>query len=304
MIEYVIQTKDLCKYYANKPALHQVNLNIPSTGISAIVGANGAGKSTLFRVLLGLLKPTSGSSTILGQDSQQLSHIERQHIGLVNEEHALPHWLKVGVLADMHRDMYPNWDQSLYQEVVGSFNVSPQQKIAQLSRGERAGVNLAMALAQQPKVLILDEPTLGLDVVAKRCFLESLLFSREQSDCAIIYCSHIMEEIERVSDYLIVMERGEVKNQSEPENFVKRVSYWVAEFDQARPQLDALPGLLQSQFIEGEYHLTVLDQTQDFSQSLQQVGATNSYTVPVNLDKAINGFLAKNHVSNQARSQA
>ncbi len=304
MTEYVIQTNELCKYYGDKPALHKVNLKIPSDGISAIVGSNGAGKSTLFRVLLGLLQPSAGSSTVLGCDSQSLTSEVRQHIGLVNEEHALPAWLQVRVLADMHRSMYSNWDEALYQSVLGNFNVTANQKIAQLSRGERAGVNLAMALAQQPKVLILDEPTLGLDVVAKRCFLESLLFSREQSECAIVYCSHIMEEIERVADYLIVMEQGEVKNQSPPEDFVQRVGYWVAEFGQNQPDLGAMPGILSSQLIEGEYHITALDQGDVFKQSLQAAGAISVYPAPVNLDKAINGFLAKNHISNQKRSAA
>ncbi len=304
MIEYAIQTNDLCKYYSDQPALHKVNLNIPAAGISAIVGSNGAGKSTLFRVLLGLLKPTSGTSTILNCNSQQLTSEIRQNVGLVNEEHALPAWLKVSVLADMHRSMYVNWDESLYQDVVSNFNVSPKQKISQLSRGERAGVNLAMALAQQPKVLILDEPTLGLDVVAKRCFLESLLFSREQNDCAIVYCSHIMEEIERVADYLIVMEQGEIKNQSPPEEFVQRVGYWIAQYNELTPKFDQLPGILNCQCIEGEYHLIVLDQAEQFKQALLKSGASHVYSAPINLDKAVNGFLAKNHISNKKRSAA
>ena len=193
--DYVIQTRALSKRYGQKLALDHLDLAIPRGRIHAIVGANGAGKSTLFRVLLGFLPQTSGQARILGRDSQQLTPDDRSRIGFVNEEHTLPGWLKVGQVVSMQRKQYPRRQQQAYDQVIGHFHVLPEQKVSQLSRGERAGLNLALALAQRPELLVLDEPTLGLDVVAKRAFLESLMYSNTSDDCTVIYCSHQMEEI-------------------------------------------------------------------------------------------------------------
>ena len=303
MNHYAIQTQELTKCFGQKRALNALNLNIPKAGVNALVGANGAGKSTLFRILLGLMAPSSGSATILGQDSNKLSGEHRSRIGFVNEEHTLPEWLKVGEILHMHKHLYPKWHQQSYDDVIGHFNVSSNQKISQLSRGERAGVNLALNMAQSPELLILDEPTLGLDIVAKQAFLESLLFAQQLSDMTIVYCSHHMEEVERVADNLFILEFGELKHASTPDDFRERVQYWVADFGQQRPQIE-MPGLLQSRNIEGQEHIMVLDQDESFGAWLQSQGATFTQNVPISLEKAVNGFLSKNHISNQKQEVA
>jgi ABC-2 type transport system ATP-binding protein len=191
---YVIETERLDLWYGRKQALNQLSLRIPRGRIHAIVGANGAGKSSLFRILLGIQSPSSGRATILGHDCTALSERERARIGFVNEEHSLPTWLRVGELVSMQRRLYPQWDEQRYRNIVDHFQVLPDQRIASISRGERAGVNLAMGLAQNPELLILDEPTLGLDVVAKRAFLEAVLSSIDVDDMTIIYCSHQLDD--------------------------------------------------------------------------------------------------------------
>ena len=168
MSDYAIDTEDLCLTYRRKPALDHLTLRLPRGGIHAFVGANGAGKSTLFRVLLGFEPAASGNARILGHDCRRLTPDMRERIGFVNEEHTLPTWMRVHELTAMQRRQYPRWNDARYDEVLGHFSVEPGQRIGELSRGERAGLNLAMALAQGPELLILDEPTLGLDVVAKR----------------------------------------------------------------------------------------------------------------------------------------
>jgi ABC-2 type transport system ATP-binding protein len=173
----LIETAGLCLQYKGKLALDRLDLNIQRGGIHALVGANGAGKTSLFRILLGFETPTAGSARLLGCDSRHLTPEVRGRVGFVNDEHTLPPWMKVAELAAMQRGLYPQWNEARYNSVVGNFNVAPTQTIKQLSRGERAGVSLAMALAQSPELLILDEPTLGLDVVAKRKILESLMGS-------------------------------------------------------------------------------------------------------------------------------
>jgi ABC-2 type transport system ATP-binding protein len=171
----------------------------------------------------------------------------------------------------------------------------PEQRVGHISRGERAGVNLAMALAQNPELLILDEPTLGLDVVAKRAFLEAVLSSLEEGVTTIIYCSHQMDEIERLADNLIILERGELKHMSAPDEFCERVAHWVVELPGVPPEPGALPGVLQVQRIDGLFHYLVLDQDEEFGELLDARGALRRYRGEVNLDRAVNAFLARDH---------
>ena len=293
----VIETCALSKRYGRKLALDHLDLAIPRGRIHAIVGANGAGKSTLFRILMGFMPPTSGEARILGRDSQALTPADRARIGFVNEEHTLASWMRVSQVTAMQRHQYPRWNQQAFDNVIGHYHVLPEQKVGQLSRGERAGFNLALALAQGPELLVLDEPTLGLDVVAKRAFLESLLYSNAADDCTVVYCSHQMEEIERVADNLIILERGQLKHMSAPEEFTARVSHWVADVPFKGPAPHTVPGLLEVQRLDGLHHYLVLDQDAGFERFLREAGARNVQSMPVSLDRAVNAFLAKNHAA-------
>ena len=297
MSDLVIETRNLSKRYGAKFALRQLDLQVPRGHIHAIVGANGAGKSTLFRILLGFLAPSAGEARILGRDSQRLTPDDRGRIGFVNEEHTLPAWMRVHEVTAAQRRLYPRWKQPLFEEVLGHYHVLETQRISELSRGERAGLNLALALAQGPELLVLDEPTLGLDVVAKRAFLEALMYSNTGDDCTVIYCSHQMDEIERVADNLIILEQGELRTMSAPDDFVARVTYWVADIPFKGPDPRTVPGLLQVQRIDGLHHYLVLDQGEGFAEFLRANGARSINAMPVGLDRAVNGFLAKNHAA-------
>lgn len=298
-MDNAIQTEGLSLVYKRKLALDDMTLSLARGGIHAVVGANGAGKSSLFRVLLGFESPTAGRASVLGCDSAALTPELRGRIGFVNEEHSLPGWLRVAEVTAMQRKLYPRWQQQRFDEVVGNFNVLPEQFIAQLSRGERAGVSLALALAQRPELLILDEPTLGLDVVAKRAFLESLMFTALDDDATVVYCSHQMDEIERVADHLVIIERGRLRHMSAPDDFCARVRLWVAEFPFAVPGLADLPGLLEAQQIDGLTHLTVFDQPDEFGARLKLMGARSVQSMPATLERAVNGFLSRGHASSK-----
>ena len=295
MTQMCIETVSLSRVFGKKKALDELSLSIPAEGIHAIVGSNGAGKSTLFRLLLGMDTPTSGSSSLFGVDSQCLTEKDRACVGYVNEEHTLPGWLTVERVRQLQSRFYSGWNQQVYQRSISYFDIDPKQKVDALSRGERAGLSLSLALAQQPKLLILDEPTLGLDVVAKQSFLESLLFIGTEHQSAIIYCSHQMEEIERVADNLILMERGKLLNNSAPDDFVARVSGWLVDFADHKANIAQLNGLLSRKNIDGYEQLLVADAGDDLQAQLLELGAISVQPLPVNLDTAVNAFLSCNH---------
>jgi ABC-2 type transport system ATP-binding protein len=300
--DYVIDTDALCLRYKGKLALDHLTLKLPRGGIHAFVGANGAGKSSLFRVLLGFEPATSGSARVLDHDSAQLTPALRGRIGFVNEEHTLPGWMRVRELMRMQQRHYESahpqrWNGERYEEVLSHFNVLPEQRVAQLSRGERAGLNLALALAQGPELLILDEPTLGLDVVAKRAFLEAMLQTSIDDASTIVYCSHQMDEIERVADNLVILERGRLRYMSGPDDFCGRVQLWVAEFPFKAPEVRELPGVLQVQQLDGLTHVVTFDQLDGaaFEARLKLLGARRVQAMPLGLDRAVNAFLSHGH---------
>lgn len=295
MTQYCIETDKLTRVFGTKHALNELTLTIPKDGIHAIVGSNGAGKSTLFRILLGLDSQTSGSCHVLGQNSQQLSPDYRGKIGYVNEEHTLPDWMPVENVVALQRSFYPQWRQEIFDRTISYFDIDRKQKIAALSRGERAGVSLSLALAQQPELLILDEPTLGLDVVAKQNFLESLMFIGTEHQASIIYCSHQMDEIERVADNLILMERGRLINNSSPDAFVARVRDWAVDFDGNPVDTRQISGLLSCRCIEGWHQIMVADSDPDIETQLSSLGARKVINQGVNLTTAVNAFLTRNH---------
>jgi len=293
---HALETRDLGKRYGRRIALRDFSLTLPRGGIHAVVGSNGAGKSTLFRILLGFIEPSWGASSVLGCDSRSLTPAVRGRVGLVHEEHTLPSWMSVAALTAMQRDQYAQWDETAFREVLDHFDVLPEQRVAQLSRGERAGLNLALTLGQAPELLILDEPTLGLDVVARQAFLESILFVGASEARTVVYCSHQMDEVERVADSLVVLERGELASFSSPEELCRRISCWVATFvDRPLPTERELPGLLQSREIDGEHHLMILDADGQVADRLRALGASGLRRQPVGFDRAVNAYLTRHH---------
>lgn len=292
MSEHCIEAVDLVRRFGRKTAINHLDLTVTVGGIHAVVGSNGAGKSTFFRLLLGVDTPTSGSARLLDTDCRRLTPAVRGRVGYVNEEHSLPGWMAAQDLIEMQKSFYPNWNAQVFNQVVAWFDVDPKQKVAGLSRGERAGLNLSMSLAQRPDLLILDEPTLGLDVVSKQSFLEALMLAERAEQSTIIYCSHQMEEIERVADHLILLENGQLKNNSTPEAFCRRVRYWTSDTELKDW---SVPGLLTSRVIDGRHHLLVADQGDDFAGLIKSRGGQNISELSVSLDRAVNAFLRANH---------
>lgn len=299
-LPHAIHTRALTCRHGQKLALDTLDLILPVGGVHAIVGANGAGRSTLFRILLGMTAPTSGDAFALGRDCAKLTAEDRGRIGFVNEEHSLPPWMTVAaVIAMQHAHYAARWDERPFDAVLASFELLPGQRIAQLSRGERAGLNLALALGQNPELLILDEPTLGLDVVAKRRLLDALIDSVASDGRTIIYCSHQIEEVERLADSLIIMERGQLRSQSAPDEFCARIDHWIADMPSEGPALAEVPGLLRHRRIDTLHHYTVIDQGEAFAGFLHAHNARNVQRQDVPLDRAVDAFLTRHHAGPQ-----
>lgn len=295
-VDLAVEARGLTRSHGRKRALDALDLTLPRGGIHAVIGSNGAGKSTLFRLLLGFQAADAGECFVLGQRSAGLTAADRKRIGFVNEEHTLPGWARVDTVTAVQRSHYADrWNPGVFDAVIASFDLSGRQRVGQLSRGERAGLNLALALAQSPELLILDEPTLGLDVVARRRLLEALIASVGDAHGTILYCSHQIDEVERLADTLLILERGRLASFSAPDAFCDRITSWIADLPFSGPVPGTVPGLLQHRLIDGVHHYVVIDQGEGFASFLRGHGARSIQAMPVPLDRAVDAFLTRNH---------
>ncbi|UVI38396.1 ATP-binding cassette domain-containing protein [Qipengyuania spongiae] len=273
-----------------------LDIVLPRGQIHAVVGSNGAGKSTFFRMLLGFEEPDEGECHILGRPSKKLTPTDRGRIGFVHEEHTLPAWARVDDVLAVQRSLHSErWNEDAFNSIIKSFRLAGSQRVAQLSRGERAGLNLAMAIGQSPELLIMDEPTLGLDVVARRRLLDILVNSVGESDRTVIYCSHQFDEVERLADTLLVLERGRAVSFSTPDEFCDRIDHWVSDIPFRGPLERDIPGLLQHRVIDGVHHHIVIDQGKSFADFLRSHGARKAEAMTVPLARGVDAYLTRNH---------
>src|SRR3954471_11039652 len=208
--EPVIAVSDLTRRFGARAALSSVNLLIPRGGVYGLVGANGAGKTTLIRHLLGLLRAQTGSVRLFGRDPVADPVGVLSRVGYLSEENDLPPWMRVRELLRYLRAFYPAWDDDFAEELRSTFALDPAARVRELSRGQRARTGLLVALAYRPELLILDEPSTGLDPLARRDILAAVLRTVAQEGRTVLFSSHLLDEVERVSDHVALIDRGRV----------------------------------------------------------------------------------------------
>ena len=290
----VIETHALTKYFGTRKAVDALTMAVPRGSVFAFLGRNGSGKTTTIRMLLGLSGPTRGSSRVLGHDSQSLSPEVRARIGYMSESHSLYDSLTVRQNGEYQSRFYPRWNERIFQAVIGHFRLDPRTKAEQLSRGERAGLALAITLAPEPELLVLDEPAIGLDPVARRSLLESMIYVTRGSNRTIFFSSHLLEDVERVADHLAILDRSILRACCPVETFRSHVTQFLLRYaaNVVPPAtLPGLPGLLQVRRSMGELRLTFAAAGQNTHEALRSLGAVSIEEAPVGFDDALVGYL-------------
>ena len=210
MTEPVIAIADLSRRFGSRAALDGVTLSIPRGGVYGLVGANGAGKTTLIRHILGLLRAERGSVRVFGLDPVADPVGVLSRIGYLSEENDLPGWMRVDELIRYSRAFYPAWDDGYAEELRRQFTLDPAAKIATLSKGQKARAGLLVALAYKPELLVLDEPSSGLDPVVRRDILEAIIRTIAHEGRTVLFSSHLLDEVERVADHVTMINDGRI----------------------------------------------------------------------------------------------
>jgi ABC-2 type transport system ATP-binding protein len=218
-VSSVVETSGLTKRYGRRPALSDCTLSIPAGRVVGLVGPNGAGKTTLLHLACGLLAPTSGTIRVLGRppavDAAQLARV-----GFVAQD--TPTYPRLSIVDHLRLGAHlnPAWDNAMATSRIAALGLDPKQKAGKLSGGQRAQLALTLAIAKRPELLILDEPVASLDPLARREFLRSLMEFVAEHGASVVLSSHLVTDLERVCDYLIVLAGSRVQVAGEVEELL------------------------------------------------------------------------------------
>jgi len=273
MNEYAIEARGLTRYFGKEKAVDTLSLRVLPGIVYGFLGRNGAGKTTTIRMLLGLLHATRGSSALLGCDSEGLTPGVKARIGYMAEGHHLIGWMRVRDHAEFLRAYYETWDQDWFERTIERFRLDPKKRVSALSRGQRAQAALAFCLAPRPELLILDDPTLGLDPVVRHDVLESIIETIEGEARTVFFSSHNLADVERVADRIGIIEAGVLRADCSLGTFKERVRRVRCRFrDGTRPDF-GLPGVLRVRWLENEARVTVAPYDEARLDAFKSLGA-------------------------------
>jgi len=210
MISPVLQADGLFKRYGRREALSNCTLSIPPKHVVGLVGPNGAGKTTLLHMAVGLLAPTAGRIEVLGGHPAS-GPAQLAKVGFVAQDAPTYPGLSIADHLRFGAHTNPRWDQRMAEERMAKLGLDPSQKAGKLSGGQRAQLALTLAIAKRPELLILDEPISSLDPLARREFMQGLMGFIADHDASVILSSHLVSDLERVCDYLIVLVASRVR---------------------------------------------------------------------------------------------
>jgi ABC-2 type transport system ATP-binding protein len=206
----VIDVTELTRRFGATTALDSVSLSLPRGAVYGLVGANGAGKTTLIRHILGLLRAEHGSVRVFGLDPVADPVGVLSRIGYLSEENDLPAWMRVDELIRYTSAFYPKWDDDYAEELRRTFALDPAAKIKELSKGQKARAGLLIALAHRPELLVLDEPSSGLDPIVRRDILGAVIRTIADEGRTVLFSSHLLGEVEQVADHVTMISHGTI----------------------------------------------------------------------------------------------
>jgi len=244
MNENIIEIQNLTRQFGKIVALDNVSLNVPQGTVLGLIGENGAGKTTLIKHILGLLRAKEGKVRIFGKDPVVAPEYVLGRIGYLSETRDLPKWMRIDELMRYNKAFYPSWDQTYAEELRKTFELDSLQKITTLSKGQRARTALLIAIAHRPNLLLLDEPSTGLDPIVRRDILSAIIRTVADEGRTVLLSSHLVDEIERVADNVMIIHHGQVVLTDSIDNIKETHHCLTLRFDKPQTSVPKLPSTL------------------------------------------------------------
>jgi ABC-2 type transport system ATP-binding protein len=226
---YAIECKNLTHYYGKKLVYKNLSFNVEEGKILGLLGKNGTGKSTTINILNGFLHPKEGECLIYGENTQGLTPETKMRIGFLIEGHIQYSFMNIHQIEKFYSGFYPRWNNAPYWELMSKLKVTPKQKISTMSCGQRSQVALGLILAQNPDLLILDDFSMGLDPGYRRLFIDYLREYAKAESKTIFVTSHIIQDMERLIDDVLIMDYNRILAQQPITNFMHKFKQFNIE---------------------------------------------------------------------------
>ncbi|MGD8817947.1 MAG: ABC transporter ATP-binding protein [Acidobacteriota bacterium] len=220
------EANDLSKQFGATAALDHVTVSFRPRSIIGLLGKNGSGKTTLMRHLMGLYLPSGGAATTLGTPIAELDHEQFVRIGYVPQEIRLLDWMTVGQHLEFVASFYPRWDQERQRRLEAELELDLRKQVGSLSTGNLQKVAVILAVCHHPELLVLDEPVSDLDPIARGKLLEFLLELLQEDNATIVVSSHVLRDVEKVVDWVVCLDRGQVVEDAGLDELKERYAEW------------------------------------------------------------------------------
>jgi ABC-2 type transport system ATP-binding protein len=240
----VVAITNLSRRFGPKTVLDDVSVYVPRGSVFGLVGENGAGKTTLIKHILGLLRAEAGTVRVFGIDPVSDPVSVLGCIGYLSEQPDLPGWMRVDELMRYTQAFYPKWDTAYAEKLREQFGLNPAARIKTLSKGQCAKAGLLAAQAHRPELLLLDEPSSGLDPIVRRDILEAVIRTVADEGRTVFFSSHLLEEIERVSDHIAMVHQGKLVLCGPLDEIKAQHRRFTLRFETAQSKPPMIPGAL------------------------------------------------------------
>ena len=270
----IVEIHRVTRQFGNKTALDDISLTVPRGGVFGLIGGNGAGKTTLIKHILGMLKAQSGTVRVFGLDPVENPVGTLGRTGYLSEDRDLPNWMRVGELMRYTQAFFPNWDEAYAEELREAFDLDGNARIKNLSRGQRARAGLLVALAHRPELLVLDEPSSGLDPVVRRDILGAIIRTIADEGRTVLFSSHLLDEVERVADRVAIIHQGRIMLTSSMDEIKESHRRMTLRFGQAVDRPPSLVGTLSFEGQGAEWTYICSGESSQLRRAAEAIGAT------------------------------
>ena len=253
----VLEFQNIARSYTRgTPVLNGVSFSMAQGEVVGLLGRNGAGKTTLIRLAMGMLFPHAGSVRVFGMSPMDDAVAVKKRVGYVAEDQVLPQGSSIAELTELHRYLFPEWDQAQERLLLDRFGLDPAMRIKSLSKGQAREVALLCAVCHRPELLILDEPAGGLDPAARREFLETSIQLLNREGSSILFSSHHMNDVERIGGRVILLDQGKVRLDRDLDRLREEVCVAMLPKGSAAntETLERLPGCLHARPVFDDWH--------------------------------------------------
>jgi ABC-2 type transport system ATP-binding protein len=300
MNEPTIVIEQLHFSYGRREILHGMDLQVPRGSIFGFLGRNGAGKTTTIKALLGLHAPAGGRCSILEVDPAIDPLRVRQIVGYMAEDQQMYGWMRIDEIVKWVASFYPNWDFGFSDKLISILDLPRRQKIKTLSKGQNSRLALVLSLGHHPAVVILDDPTLGLDPISRKEFLRNVISLLQTSGVTVFFSSHLLYEIEPVADQLAILDGGKIIKSGSTESFRESVRRFI--LPEMKLALDGLPNVLDVSRTTESVCLTVDHCTDEIRGRIAKLTGGGFREESLNLDEIFEACIIGNRGDESKRN--